>query len=82
VAQEAYLCTGTHDFTNSVLPLVTRRILIGKGVFIGARAFIMPGISIGDHAIVGSCSVVTKSVDEGIVVAGNPAGQLRTRKME
>lgn len=73
VAQEAYLCTGTHAFDQPALNLITAPIIIGSHAFIGARAFIMPGITIGDNAIVGSCSVVTKDVNTGLIVKGNPA---------
>lgn len=73
VAQEAYLCTGTHDFASPALNLITIPIVIGEDVFIGARAFILPGVSIGDRAIVGACSVVTKNVAAGTIVKGNPA---------
>lgn len=72
VAQEAYLCTGTHDFSSSVRNLQTAKILIGRSAFIGARAFVMPGVTIGENAIVGACSVVTKSVTANTRVAGNP----------
>ncbi len=77
VAQEAYLCTGTHDFHNPVRPLQTSKILVGKSAFIGARAFVMPGLTIGDGSIVGACSVVTKCVEASARVAGNPAVHLR-----
>ena len=77
VAQEAYLCTGTHDFHNPVRPLQTSKILVGKSAFIGARAFVMPGVTIGEGAIVGACSVVTKCVAANARVAGNPASSLR-----
>ena len=73
VAQEAYLCSGTHDFTRKSLPLKTAKIAIGEDAFIGARAFVMPGVTIGVKAIVGACSVVTKDVEDAVVVAGNPA---------
>jgi putative colanic acid biosynthesis acetyltransferase WcaF len=76
VAQEAYLCTGTHDFNDPVLPLQTAKILIGKYAFVGARSFVMPGVSIGDRAVVGACSVVTKCVEDGARVAGNPARKM------
>ena len=76
VAQEAYLCTGTHDFTDSNWPLQTASIYIGKNAFVGARAFILPGIKIGDKSIIGACSVVTRSVPSATKVAGNPARQL------
>ncbi|GAB3904412.1 colanic acid biosynthesis acetyltransferase WcaF [Larkinella knui] len=73
VAQEVYICTGTHAFDQPAKNLVTSPIVIGAHAFIGARAFIMPGVTIGDHAIVGACSVVTKDVAPHRVVKGNPA---------
>jgi len=73
IAQEAYLCTGTHDFEDPVLPLKVGEIHVGSNAFIGARAFVLPNVSIGDGAIVGACSVVTKNVDSKTIVAGNPA---------
>jgi len=79
IAQEAYLCTGTHDLSDPKLPLQVAQITIGEDVFIGARAFIMPGIRVGDRAVVGACSLVTKDVAADTVVAGNPATPLRAR---
>lgn len=49
------------------------RVSIGDYVYIGADALIMPGVTIGDCALVAAGSVVTKSVPPGMVVAGNPA---------
>ena len=72
VAQEAYLNTGSHDFSRPSMPLVVAKITIGEDAFVGARAFVMPGIKIGARAIVGACSVVTKDVPENVVAAGNP----------
>ncbi len=79
VAQEAYLCTGTHDFKDPSLQLITKPITIGKNSFIGARAMILPGVSIGDQAIVGAMSVVSKDVPDHHVVAGNPAKNIEER---
>ena len=79
IAQEAYLCTGTHDLNDPNLPLQVAQITIGEDVFVGARAFIMPGIRVGDRAVVGACSLVTKDIAADVVVAGNPAKPLRTR---
>jgi putative colanic acid biosynthesis acetyltransferase WcaF len=76
VAQQAYLCTGTHKFEDPNRPLQTGKITVGKSAFIGARAFIMPGITVGNGAIVAACSVVTRNVDDYKVVAGNPAKSL------
>ena len=79
VAQEAYLCTGTHDFKDPSLQLITKPITIGKNSFIGARAMILPGVCIGDEVIVGAMSVVSKDVPDHQVVAGNPAKKIEER---
>jgi probable biosynthetic protein (TIGR04098 family) len=59
----------SHDFINGLHP-ETR---IGSNCFIGACSVIMPGVSIGDHAIVGTGSVVFTDVPDNCVVSGNPA---------
>lgn len=50
---------------------------IGNDVFIGARAVILKGVSIGQGSVVGAGSVVTKNIPEGVICAGNPARVLR-----
>ena len=47
--------------------------VVGNDVWIGYNAVIMPGISIGDGAIIGSCSVVTRDVEPYTIAGGNPA---------
>ena len=79
IAQEAYLSTGSHDFSQSGIPLVTAKITIGADAFVGARAFVMPGITIGSRSVVGACSVVTKDVPPDVYAAGNPCRVLRPR---
>ena len=82
VGQEAYLCTGTHAFEKPSLNLVTSKIIIERNVFIGARAFVMPGITIGENAIVGAGSLVTRNVEKNTIVGGNPAKFLKYRTIE
>ena len=77
IGQEAYLCTGTHDFSHPDTPLATAKIAIDADAFVGARAFIMPGVRVGERAIVGACSVVTRDVQTSTVVAGNPSKVIR-----
>ncbi len=50
-----------------------RPVIIGRNVWIGGAAVILPGITIGDNAIIGAGSVVTHDVPDGVTVAGNPA---------
>lgn len=82
VAQEAYLSTGSHDFASPAFPLVVAKITIGEDAFVGARAFVMPGVTIGARAIVGACSVVTRDLPDDVVAAGNPCRVLRLRNIE
>jgi putative colanic acid biosynthesis acetyltransferase WcaF len=79
VAQEAYLSAASHDFEDSNLPLVAGKITIGEDAFVGARAFVLPGVTIGARAIVGACSVVTKDVPGNVIAAGNPCRVIRPR---
>ena len=79
IAQEAYVCTGTHDFNDPSLQLITKPITVGKNSFIGARAMILPGVSIGDQAIVGAMSVVSRDVPDHQIVVGNPAKKIGER---
>lgn len=76
IAQEAYLCTGTHDFASEALPLQTAAIVVGRGAFVGARAFVLPGVTLGAGCVVGAMAVVTRDVAAGARVAGNPARRL------
>lgn len=49
------------------------KIKVGNNSYIGERCMIMPGVTIGERCIIGGGSVVTKSVPDGCMVAGNPA---------
>jgi maltose O-acetyltransferase len=50
-----------------------RPIHVGRNVWIGGGALILPGVRVGDHAIIGAGSVVTRDVPSGATVMGNPA---------
>jgi len=82
VGQEVYLCTGTHAFEKPSMNLITSTIIIEKNVFIGARAFIMPGVIVGENAIIGAGSLVTKNVEKNTIVGGNPAKLIKFRTIE
>lgn len=53
--------------------LKTKPIHISQGAWVGAKAIILPGVTIGKHAIVGAGAVVIKDVNDSDVVGGNPA---------
>jgi putative colanic acid biosynthesis acetyltransferase WcaF len=81
IAQEAYLCTGTHDFAAAHLPLQTAPITVGRGAFVGARAFVLPGLTLGERCVVGAMALVTRDVAPEAIVAGNPARVLGLRRL-
>lgn len=53
--------------------------IIGNDVWIGYEALIMPGVKIGDGAVIGTRAVVTKDVEPYTIVGGNPAKIIRKR---
>lgn len=81
ISQGAFLCTGTHDYTSEDFRLVARPIEIGKLAWIAAEAFIHPGVSIGEGAVIGARSVVTRDIPAWMVCAGNPCEPIKPRVM-
>jgi acetyltransferase-like isoleucine patch superfamily enzyme len=73
-----YTCGHNIDDENFVT--VNGKVIIGDNVVIFPNALIMPGLTIGNNAVVLNGSVVTKDVPEGNIVGGNPARQIRQRK--
>lgn len=53
--------------------------VIGDGVWIGMRAFILPGVQIAEGAVVAACAVVTKNLEPYTVYGGNPAREIKKR---
>ena len=79
VAKEVYLSAASHDFSQPGMPLTTAKIAIGPDAFIAARAFVLPGVTIGERSVIGACSVVTENVPPDVFAAGNPCRVLRPR---
>lgn len=79
VGHNVVLATLNHDFhpdnRKSVIPLP---IKIGKNVWIGANATILPGVTIGDNAIIAAGAVVSKDVPANVVVGGVPAKVIKS----
>lgn len=74
IGHNTTIATLNHDFNpNSRANLSPSPVKIGKNVWIGSDCTILPGVEIGDGAIIGAGSVVTKSVAANSVAVGNPA---------
>lgn len=67
------------DFKRSTPPVTAKLTVIGNDVWIGHGAFILPGVHLGDGAVIAAMSVVTKNVPPYAIVAGSPAKVVRYR---
>lgn len=81
VSQGTHLCAGTHDYEQSGFPLITKPIVIGDHAWIAAEAFVHPGVTIGEGAVIGARSVVTKDMPAWTVCAGHPCKPIKERKL-
>lgn len=79
ISQYAYLCTASHDISILEKPLTAKPITIESYAWVCARAFITPGVNIGQGAVVAACGVVLKDIERWKVVGGNPAKVMKDR---
>lgn len=82
VSQDAYLCGGTHDHTDPTYPLLRMPIVLEDYVWVAAGAFVHPGVTLHEGALVGARAVVHKDVAAWDIVAGNPAKVIKKRVMQ
>jgi len=82
ISQDAYICGGTHDYTDPTYPLLRKPITIEDYVWVAAGAFVHPGVRIGEGAVVGARAVVLRDVPPWTIVAGDPAVPVKTREMK
>jgi len=76
---EAAILTLGHDPNSPDFSLKGGEVTIGNHVWICYRAVVLPGVTIGEGAVIGACSVVTSSVDPFNIVAGSPAKKVGER---
>lgn len=81
ISQNVHLCTSSHEFTKPDMPQTFAEIVIEDQGWICADAFIAPGITVGQGAVVGARAVVFKDVEPWTVVGGNPAKFIKKREM-
>lgn len=77
ISQYAHLCAGTHAYEQREMPIVRSPINVGRNVWIAADAFVGPGVTIGDGALLAARSSAFSNLPKGQVCVGEPA---RARK--
>jgi putative colanic acid biosynthesis acetyltransferase WcaF len=81
ISHQAHLCAGTHDHRRPDLPLLKPPIQVADQAWICADAFVGPGVSVGEGAVIGARAVVTRDVKAWQIVAGNPARAIGKRRL-
>lgn len=82
ISQEAYLCTGSHNWSSERFDLIVRPIAIERGSWVAARAVVGPGVTIHEGAVLGLGSTATGDLEEFSVFTGNPAASTRRRTIK
>ncbi len=82
ISQGALLLTGNHNYKKTSFDLLTGNITLKDGAWIGAKAIVNQGVTIGSHAVLTSGSVATKNLDAYSIYQGNPAVKVRDRVIE
>ena len=80
IAPNVTICTTGHPVHPSLRPngeMYSFPVRIGNGVWIGAGAVILPGVTIGDYAVIGAGSIVTKDIAANMIAFGNPCRVVR-----
>ena len=79
IGPEATILTLGHDPRSATFEDRGGDVVIGDRVWIGYRAIVLPGVTIGEGAVIGAGAVVTKDVEPYAIIAGNPARKIGER---
>jgi len=82
ISRGTTLCTASHDYEDRRHPLTTSPITIGNLAWLAMDVFVCPGVTIGEGAVIGSRSIVTKEIPAWKVCAGNPCRVIKPRLMK
>jgi putative colanic acid biosynthesis acetyltransferase WcaF len=80
ISQGAYLCTGNHNWSDPTFRLQTEPIELGDGAWVGAKAFLSPGVVVAEGGVAAAGSVVSRNIGAYEIHAGNPATFVRRRR--
>jgi acetyltransferase-like isoleucine patch superfamily enzyme len=78
-----HIYVGNHRFDDVNVPIINQGhypaepVLVKKGCWVGANTIILPGVTIGENAVIGAGSVVTNNIPDRVLAAGSPARVIR-----
>jgi len=79
ISQGAMLLTGNHNYKKTSFDLITKPINLEDGAWLGAKAVVCPGVTVGSHALLTVGSIATGDLDKYSIYQGNPAIKIRER---
>ena len=82
ISQGAYLCTGNHDWSDAAFGLIVKPIVVEDGAWIGARATVLPGVTIRTHSVAGAGAVISHDTEPYTIWQGNPAIMVKQRQIK
>jgi putative colanic acid biosynthesis acetyltransferase WcaF len=81
VSQRSYVCAASHDHTQQDFPIYAKKVCIGAQAWVATDAYIAPGVTIGEGAVIGARSSVFKDMPSGMVCIGSPCVPIKRRKL-
>lgn len=82
ISQDSTLCASTHDIDDPLFPLLLRPIRIERNAWVAAEAFVGPGVTVGEGAVLGARGVAMRDLAPWTFYSGNPAQSLKPRSHE
>lgn len=80
ISHLAHLCAGSHDYSDThAFKLLTPPITVGNEAWLATDAFVGPGVTVGEGAILGARGCTFKDLEPWTVYAGNPASKIKER---
>lgn len=82
LSQGSMLLCGNHNYSKTTFDLMIGNIILGDGVWIGAKSVVCPGVTCASHAVLSVGSVASKDLEAFGIYRGNPAVKIKERKIE
>jgi putative colanic acid biosynthesis acetyltransferase WcaF len=79
ISQGALLLTGSHDHTKETFDFLSSKIVLEDGAWVGAKAIVMGGVTLGTHSILGVAGVANRDLKPFVIYQGNPATPVMER---
>lgn len=81
ISQEAYFCTGSHNWADPAFGLILKPIVMEDGSWVGARTTVLQGVTVKMNSIVSAGSVLSWDTEAGMIYRGNPAMPVKKREI-